>query len=88
MYNIKDEVGEPASTYTKHAMVLGDNNVVIEDTDQPQTISHKVYDLHNNMERKIYTDQTGTCMFKPYRSMQYVMVLYKMDLHAILVERI
>jgi hypothetical protein len=60
--------------------------IVSTDPNPPSTIFHKVYDLHDDMERKIYTDQTGKCPFKLYRGMQYIMVLYEMDSNGILVE--
>ena len=34
----------------------------------------------------MYTDQTGTFQFKSYRGMQYIMVLYEIDLNVILVD--
>ena len=55
------------------------NAIVITDPDPPPTIFHKVYDLHDDMERRMYTDQTGNFPFKWYRGMQYIMVLYQMD---------
>ena len=61
-------------------------NVTLEDPDPPLTIFHKVYDLYNTMEYKMYTDQTGNIPFKLYIGMQYIMVLYKMDSNGILVE--
>lgn len=38
---------------------------------------HAVYYLHNEMERKMYTDQTGRFPTTSYRGMQYIMVLYE-----------
>ena len=33
-------------------------------------IFHKIYDLHDNTERKVYIDQTGRFPIKPYRGVQ------------------
>ena len=49
-------------------------------------IFHKVYDLHDDMEQTMYTDQTGRFPTKSYKGMQYIMVLVELDSHAILVE--
>ena len=44
------------------------------------------YDLHNEIDRKMYTDQTGKFPFRSVRGMQYIMVLLEMDFNVILVE--
>ena len=46
----------------------------------------RVYNLQDDVERKMYTDQTGKFPTKSYRGMQYIMVLIEMDSNAILVE--
>ena len=51
-----------------------------------EAIFHKIYDLHDNMERKISTDQTGRFPTKSYRGMQYIMISVELDSNAILVE--
>ena len=45
-----------------------------------------VYNLQDEVERKMYTDQTGKFPTKSYRGMQYIMVLIEMDSNSILVE--
>ena len=49
-------------------------------------IFHKVYDLHDEMEQKMYTDQTGHVPTKSYKGMQYIMVLVELDSNTLLVE--
>ena len=49
-------------------------------------IYHKIYNLHEDLNRRMYTDQTGRFPTKSYRGMQYVMVLIKLDSNSILVE--
>jgi hypothetical protein len=46
----------------------------------------RTFDLSNETERLMYTDQTGQFPTKSSRSHQYVMVLIKIDSNAILVE--
>ena len=72
MHKIEDDVEEHAIAPTKYGMVQGVDNVVIEDPNPPQIIFHKVCDLHYNMERKMYTDQTGKFLFKSYIGMHAV----------------
>ena len=66
-----------------------------EDFEQPPTplipertndVYSVVYNLQDEFERKMYTDQTGKCPTKSYRDMQYIMVLIEMDSNIILVE--
>ena len=47
---------------------------------------HTIYDLHQEMDRKMYTDETGRFPMSSYRGMQYVMVLYETVSNSILVE--
>ena len=49
-------------------------------------IYHKIYNLHEDLDRRMYTDQMGRFPTKSYRGMQYVMVLIKLDSKSILVE--
>ena len=49
-------------------------------------IYHKIYDLHEDLDQNMYTDQTGRFPTKLYRGMQYVMVLIKLDPNFILVK--
>ena len=46
----------------------------------------RVYDLHDELERKMYTDQTGRFPVRSYSGNQYIMVLIEMDSSSILVE--
>ena len=39
----------------------------------------KTYDLHDDLERKMYTDQTGRFPVQSYRGNQYIMVLVELD---------
>jgi len=47
---------------------------------------HIVYDLADEMERKMYSDQTGRFPARSYKGMQYVMVVFDTISNAILVE--
>ena len=47
---------------------------------------HAVYNLSEDFEQKMYTDQTGRFPVQSYRGMQYVMVLYKISSNSILVK--
>ncbi len=47
---------------------------------------HQVYDLNNDLELKMYTNQTGRFPVKLYKGMQYIMVLYKTSSNAIFVQ--
>ena len=55
-------------------------------TTPTEGIFHKIYDLHNGMEQKMYADQTGRFPTKSYRGMQYIMGFVELDSTAILVE--
>ena len=46
----------------------------------------KTYDLHDDLERKMYTDQTGRFPVRSYCGNQYIMVLVELDGNAIMVE--
>ena len=47
---------------------------------------HAIYNLSNDFDQQMYTDQTGCFPTQSYRGMQYVMVLYEFSSNAILVE--
>ena len=47
---------------------------------------HIVYDLADEMERKMYSDQTGRFPTRSYQGMQYIMVVFDTISDAILVE--
>jgi hypothetical protein len=51
-----------------------------------KVIYQATYDLHNDLERKMYTDQTGRFPVQSFCGMQYIMVLYEVDSNAILVQ--
>ena len=51
-----------------------------------KTIYTQTYDLHDEMERKIYSDQTGWFPIRSYRGSQYIMGLLEVDSDAILAE--
>ena len=51
-----------------------------------QTVYSKVFDLHNDLERKMYTDQTGRFPVKSFCGIQYIMVLFEVDSNAIISE--
>ena len=46
----------------------------------------KVYNLHDDLQRKIYTDQTGTFPVQSYSGKQYIMILVELDSSSILSE--
>ena len=48
-------------------------------------VFHTVYNLQDEMDQKMYTDQTGKFPVRSYRGMQYVMVLIEMESNSILV---
>ena len=51
-----------------------------------KVIYQATYDLHNDLELKMYTDQTGRFPVRSFRGMQYIMVLYEVDSNVILVQ--
>ena len=48
-------------------------------------VYHKVYNLQDNSDRNMYTDQTGRFPIWSYRGMQHVMVLIELESNSILV---
>ena len=42
-------------------------------------VYHTVYNLQDDMDRKMYTDQTGKFSVCSYRGIQYVMILLKIQ---------
>ena len=60
-------------------------NLVGEDS-QTSYCSHKVYNLKEEMDRKMYSDQTGKFPVTSYKGKQYVMVVYETTSNNILVE--
>ena len=53
-----------------------------------RTIFATTYDVHDDLERKMYTDQKGRFPIRLYLSHQYIMVLVELDGNRILVEPI
>ena len=51
-----------------------------------QPCYYVVYNLGEEMQRKMYSEQTGRFPVTSYRGMQYTMVLYDLDSNAIMVE--
>ena len=48
-------------------------------------VFHAVYNLQDEMDQKMYTNQTGKFPVRSYRGMQYVVVLIEMESNSILV---
>ena len=48
-------------------------------------VYHEVYTLQDDLDRKMYTDQTGRFPIRSYRGMQHVMVLIELESNSILV---
>ena len=64
-----------------------DSQVKTNSTQKKETcIFTKTHDLHDDLELKMYTDQTGRFPVRSYCGNQYIMVLIKLDSNAILVE--
>ena len=63
-----------------------ETNKCMGDISTLERCHHAVYDLHEDMDRTMYTDQTGKFPVSSYRGMQCIMVLYETDSNAILVE--
>jgi hypothetical protein len=54
-------------------------------TTKQKTIFFKIYDLKNEAQLKMYTNQTGKFPKKSSRGHQYIMILIEMDSSTILV---
>ena len=54
--------------------------------DGAKGVYHQIYNLQENLDRQMYSDQTGKFPVRSYRGMQYIMVIIEMDSNAILVE--
>ena len=52
------------------------------------TVFHATYNLEDEAQRKIYSDQTGHFPTHSYKGMQYVMVVTELTTNGILVERL
>ena len=50
-----------------------------------QALHLAVFDLKDEMDKKLYSDQTGRFPVTSYRGNQYVMIAYHCDSNAILV---
>ena len=76
---IENEIAETASAVLEEK---GGQNK----GDEPLSgVYHVVYNLQDEMQQKMYTDQTGKFPVRSYRGMQYVMVLIEMESNSILV---
>ena len=72
---------------TKTAITQEENEVPAGPTkSKTRTIFSRTYDLHDDLQRKMYTDQTGKFPITSYRGNQYIMVLVELDGNAIMVE--
>ena len=60
--------------------------VTKQPTKKQRTTFATTYDLHDEMERKSYSDQTGRFPVRSYRGHQYIMILLEVDSDAILAE--
>ena len=69
-------------------MVKGeeDNDVTVAEDSTTSACYHTIYNLQDEMDRKMYTDQTGKFPVTSYKGKQYVMVLHETGSNAILVE--
>ena len=45
----------------------------------PCAVYHNFYNMQDNMDRKMHTDQTGKFSVCSYRGIQYVMILLKIQ---------
>ena len=80
---IENEIAE--TTNTNGETVLKETGGQNKGEGPLKGVYHVVYNLHDEMERKMYTDQTGTFPVRSYRGMQYVMVLIEMESNSTLV---
>ena len=62
-----------------------DKAVALAEDAQTSTCYHTIYNLQDEMDRKMYTDQTGKFPVTLYKGKQYVMVLHKTGSNLILV---
>ena len=60
-------------------------NLVGEDS-QTSNCYHQIYNLKEEMDRKMYSDQTGKFPVKPYKGKQYGMVIFETTSNNILIE--
>ena len=63
-----------------------ENEITIETKVKTRTIYTREYNLKNELDRKMYTDQTGKFPVTYFRGYQYIMVLFEIDSNNILVE--
>ena len=75
------------STKTLVEKEAADTNEFVGEVAEWDECHHAVYNLQDDLEQKMYTDQTGRFPATSYRGMQYIMVLYEPSKsNAILVE--
>ena len=63
-----------------------DEAVTLAEDSQTSTCYHTIYNLQDEMDRQMYTDQTGKFPVTLYKGKQYVMILHETGSNAILVE--
>ena len=63
-----------------------ENEITIETKGKTRTIYTREYNLKNELDRKMYTDQTGKFPVTSFRGYQYIMVLFEIDSNNIIVE--
>ena len=64
----------------------GETAVALAKDSQTSACYHAIYNLQDEMDRKMYTDQTGKFPVTSYKGKQYVMALHETSSNAILVE--
>ena len=62
-----------------------DGQLAVATKPKQHCIFTKVYDLHDDLEQKMYKDQTDRFPVRSDRGNQYIMVLIDMDGNSILV---
>ena len=55
-----------------------DKGVTLAEGSQTSTCYHAIYNLQEEMDRNMYTDQTGKFPITPYKGKQYVMFCMKL----------
>ena len=63
-----------------------ENEIKIETKGKTRTIYTREYNLKNELDRKMCTNQTGKFPVTSFRGCQYIMVLFEIDSNNILVE--
>ena len=71
---------------TKQLVQTEENETTEMEIPEEKAIFVKEYDLANELDRKMYTDQTGKFPVTSYKGNQYIMVLFETSSNIILVE--